>query len=82
MDNNDEDLFEIAESSMNNEQHSTAKPQGWRSDPTDTLIVPPPTFRERLAAAQRARVNEVRPSVELPRPSQRLKTEPQDRDDV
>ena len=63
---------------MDNEQLSNPKLQalqGLRGDPTDTLIVPPPTFRERLAAAQRARVNEVHASVELPRPSQRLKTD-------
>jgi hypothetical protein len=33
---------------------------------SETLIVPPPGFRERLQAAQRARANEIRASVELP----------------
>jgi hypothetical protein len=36
---------------------------------SDTLPVPPPSFRERLEAAQRARANEVRPSVTIPLPN-------------
>ena len=39
-------------------------------DPSDTLIVPPPTFRERLLAAQRARASEARSTVEIPLPVQ------------
>src|SRR4051812_202850 len=36
---------------------------------SDTLIVPPPNFRERLLAAQKARkASDVRQSVELPNP--------------
>lgn len=42
-----------------------------KSDPSDTLPVPPPNFRERLQAAQRARANEIRPSVEIPIPGER-----------
>lgn len=34
----------------------------------DTLIVPPPGFRERLLAAQKARTSEIRQSVEIPNP--------------
>jgi hypothetical protein len=33
---------------------------------SETLIVPPPGFRERLEAAQRARANEIRASVIVP----------------
>ncbi|HLY25798.1 MAG TPA: hypothetical protein VKQ72_05625, partial [Aggregatilineales bacterium] len=40
-------------------------------DPSDTLPVAPPNFRERLQAAQRARNNEIRPSVEIPLPGSR-----------
>ena len=40
------------------------------ADPSDTLMVPPPTFRERLLAAQRARANEARSMVEIPLPVQ------------
>jgi hypothetical protein len=35
-------------------------------DPSDTLIVPPPGFRERLRAAQRARKLDSRSTVEIP----------------
>src|SRR5260221_2501781 len=35
-------------------------------DPMETLHVPPPNFRERIAAAQRARTNEIRPNIEAP----------------
>jgi hypothetical protein len=35
----------------------------------DTLPVPPPSFRERLLAAQKARANEIRPSVTIPVPA-------------
>jgi hypothetical protein len=34
----------------------------------ETLIVPPPGFRERLLAAQKARTSEIRQSVEIPNP--------------
>ena len=34
----------------------------------ETLIVPPPGFRERLAAAQRARATNKRASIEIPIP--------------
>jgi hypothetical protein len=37
-------------------------------DGTDTLIVPPPNFQERLEAAQRARANEAHRAVEIPNP--------------
>jgi hypothetical protein len=37
-------------------------------DPEDTLIVPPPGFRERLLAAQRARSAQNRPSTEFQQP--------------
>jgi hypothetical protein len=48
----------------------------------ETLIVPPPHYRERLQAAQRARASEVRPSTEIPVPSQRLADKPDDTDDA
>lgn len=39
-------------------------------DPEDegssTLLVPPPTLRERIAAAQRARTLQIQPSIEAP----------------
>ena len=41
-------------------------------DPMDTLHVSPPNFRERIAAAQRARTNETRPSIEAPTQTGRL----------
>ena len=41
-------------------------PQEEKDPNSDTLIVAPPGFRERLQAAQRARANEIRASVELP----------------
>jgi hypothetical protein len=34
----------------------------------DTLIVAPPSFRERVLAAQKARTSELRQSVEIPNP--------------
>lgn len=34
-------------------------------DPYDTLVVPPPSFRERLEAAQRARANHTKTSVSI-----------------
>ena len=36
--------------------------------PDDTLIVPPPNYRERILAAQKARTSEIRQSVEIPNP--------------
>jgi hypothetical protein len=36
---------------------------------SDTLIVPPPNFRERLLAAQRARANGARPGLEIAKPA-------------
>src|SRR5258706_7734736 len=44
----------------------TNEPQEEKDPNSETLIVPPPGFRERLQAAQRARANEIRASVELP----------------
>ncbi len=40
-------------------------------DESQTLIVPPPSFRERLAAAQRARNAEIRASTGIPLPGER-----------
>ena len=37
-------------------------------DGDDTMIVAPPGFRERVAAAQKAKTSEIRQSVELPNP--------------
>ncbi len=34
----------------------------------DTLNVPPPNFRERVQAAQKAKTSEIRQSVEIPNP--------------
>jgi hypothetical protein len=45
---------------------------------SDTLIVPPPNFRERLLAAQKARkASDVRQSVELPNPLLKAETLPE-----
>jgi hypothetical protein len=38
------------------------------ASPDDTLIVPPPNYRERILAAQKARTSEIRQSVEIPNP--------------
>ncbi len=43
---------------------------------SDTLIVPPPNYRERLKAAQHARSNEVRGAVEIPNPLAKSSTPP------
>jgi hypothetical protein len=37
-------------------------------DADDTMIVAPPGFRERVAAAQKAKTTEIRQSVEIPNP--------------
>lgn len=37
-------------------------------DKDDTLTVAPPGFRERVAAAQKAKTSEIRQSVEIPNP--------------
>ncbi len=47
---------------------------------SETLIVPPPGFRERLQAAQRARANEIRASIELPSHLTRLRDAELDED--
>src|SRR5450432_599648 len=41
-------------------------------DPLETLHVAPPNFRERIAAAQRARTNETRPTIDGPTGTGRL----------
>ncbi len=38
------------------------------ADSDDTLTVAPPGFRERVAAAQKAKTTEIRQSVEIPNP--------------
>ena len=48
------------------DQPDINEPQEEKDIHSETLIVPPPGFRERLQAAQRARANEIRASVELP----------------
>jgi hypothetical protein len=37
-------------------------------DADDTMTVAPPGFRERVAAAQKAKTTEIRQSVEIPNP--------------
>jgi hypothetical protein len=37
-------------------------------DKDDTMTVAPPGFRERVAAAQKAKTSEIRQSVEIPNP--------------
>jgi hypothetical protein len=54
------------EFSMTDKPKHTDQPE--TENPSDTLIVPPPNFKERLLAAQRARLSTVRPSVEIPIP--------------
>lgn len=49
-------------------------------DSSDTLIVPPPNFRERLEAARRARENEIRPSVQIPLPPRETPVDIEDED--
>ncbi len=51
---------------MTDKPKPTDQPEA--ENPSDTLIVPPPNFKERLLAAQRARLSTVRPSVEIPIP--------------
>ena len=43
-------------------------PHDKREDHDDTKNVPPPGFRERVQAAQRARTSVIRQSVEIPNP--------------
>ncbi len=45
--------------------------------PDDTLIVPPPNYRERILAAQKARTSEIRQSVEIPNPLLKKTDDPQ-----
>jgi hypothetical protein len=51
---------------MTHMENETTQQPSSESSWEDTLIVPPPSFRERLLAAQRARALEARRSVSLP----------------
>ena len=59
---------------MPDEYKSDRLPEEKADDSSDTLIVPPPNFRERLEAARRARENEIRPSVQIPLPPRDIAT--------
>jgi len=56
------------------DSHSVDGPGEPERDPSDTQPVPPPNFRERLLAAQRARSHKIGPSVEIPTPGSRPAT--------
>lgn len=48
---------------------SPEEPDGYDEyDPEEsrTLIVPPPTLRERIQAAQRARILQIQPNIDMP----------------
>src|SRR5260221_13939386 len=62
---------ESLKSSQSNEVQPVEAPDESAFDPSETLPVAPPNFRERLLAAQRARNTEIRPSVEIPVPGSR-----------
>src|SRR5258706_7163365 len=58
----------------------TNEPQEEKDPNSETLIVAPPGCRERLQAAQRARANEIRASIELPSHLTRLRDAELDED--
>lgn len=65
---------------MPDKPQSDQTPEEITDNSSDTLIVPPPNFRERLEAARRARENEIRPSVQIPLPPHDLPTNVDDED--
>lgn len=54
---------ELPQSTLPEESAVSTEPD--KDDP-ETLIVAPPTLRERIQAAQRARTLQIQPNVELP----------------
>ena len=65
---------------MRDDNKPDRKSEKTDDDSSDTMIVPPPNFRERLEAARRARENEIRPSVQIPLPPRDLPANIDDED--